>query len=252
MPAPNPFDLTGRTALVTGAGRGLGREISLGLAKAGAHVIVNGRDAAALEAVVATIADAGGSAEAAAFDVADTCAGEAFAAGRSQLDILVNNVGARDRRPLDQLDPDAFGRMLETNLTGAYALSRAVAGLMRAAGWGRIVNITSIAGPIARAGDPAYTASKGGLEALTKALAAELGPDGVTVNAVAPGPFATEINAEAASEPDTLAYLARRTALGRWGRPPEISGAVTFLCSDAASFVTGVTLPVDGGYLAHF
>lgn len=256
MPTPNPFNLTGRTALVTGAGRGLGREIALGLAAAGAHIVVNGRDPSVLATVVAEIVASDGSAEAAAFDVADTVAGETAVAAIAQrhghLDILVNNVGARDRRSLDEIDADAFRRMLESNLTAAYVLARAAAVPMRAARHGRIINITSIAGPIARAGDPAYTASKGGLEALTKALAAELGPDKITVNAVAPGPFATEINAEACTDADTLAYLSRRTALGRWGRPPEIAGAVVFLCSDAASFITGATLPVDGGYLAHF
>lgn len=123
---------------------------------------------------------------------------------------------------------------------------------MMAAGWGRILNVTSLAGPFARPGDAAYTAAKGGLAALTRALAAELGPYGVTANAVAPGYFVTEANAEMVADPETAAHLRRRTALGRWGRPEEITGAAVFLCSEAAAYVTGQVLAVDGGYSAHF
>lgn len=165
-------------------------------------------------------------------------------------------MGQRDRRSLDDFALDDIRRLLDVNLVAPLDLARRAAKLMpeanEARAGGRIINITSIAGPIARAGDVAYTTAKGGLDALTRALAAELGPRGITVNAVAPGYFATEANADMVADAGVADWLFKRTSLGRWGQPSEIGGAVVFLASAAASYITGQTLAVDGGYLAHF
>ena len=243
--------LVGRTALVTGASRGLGFAIAERLAVRGAQVWLNGRELSALEEARAAIA---GDCRILPFDICDDDATRAAIeemAGAGGIDILVNNVGQRDRRDLKDVVRADMTRMLEVNLVAPFDLARRAAAHMTRKGRGRIVNITSIAARIAR-GDVLYTASKGGLDALTRALAAELGPAGITVNSVAPGYFATEANSEMVADDETAAHLSRRTSLGRWGQPEEIAGAVAFLASDEASYITGQTLAVDGGYLSHF
>jgi gluconate 5-dehydrogenase len=250
------FSLQGRVALVTGAARGLGLVMAMSLARAGATVLLNGRAAARLEPGVATLRAQGLDAAPLVFDVADEAAvAAAFAAIERQhgrLDILVSNVGFRNRRPIEALSLDDMREMLEVNLTAPFGLAKRAAALMLPRRFGRLILVTSIAGPLSRAGDAAYTAAKGGLAALTRALAAEYGPLGITANAISPGFFATETNAERVADPAVQEFIEGRVPLRRWGRPEEIGGAAVFLASDEASYVNGHVLTVDGGMSASF
>ena len=250
------FDLGNRVALVTGAGQGLGLAISEALADAGAHVILNGRQVARLEAAAAQIRGKGGTASPLAFDVADpaeVAAGfERIGAAFGGLDILVSNVGIRHRFPLAEITGEDFHRVLDINLTAGFHLAQSAVALMVPRGRGRIVMVTSIAGPLGRANDAAYIAAKGGLAAFVRALAVEFGPYGITTNAIAPGYFATETNAAMVDDPEVEGFVRRRIPLRRWGKPGEIAGAAVFLASDAASYVNGHVLTVDGGLSASF
>ena len=247
------FSLKGKTALVTGAARGLGFEIAKGLADAGAQVILNGRNTVALDQAADLITAKGHGCATLAFDVSDQQAvDEAFSeikAAQGGLNILVNNVGQRDRRALEDFSMAEASRLMDTNLVASLYLAKKAAELMKAGD--RIINVTSIAGQIAR-GDVAYTASKGGLDALTRALSAELGPRGITVNGIAPGYFATEANAEMVADKSIARWLKTRTSLGRWGQPEEIAGLAVLLASPAASYISGQIIAVDGGFTSHY
>jgi gluconate 5-dehydrogenase len=251
------FSLAGRTALVTGSARGLGLEMARGLAQAGARVVLNGRDPTRLDLAAQELGGAGLDMRTSAFDVTDAAAAsqalDDLASGGTPVDVLVNNVGQRDRRGLDAIGPADLARLVDVDVISAFALSQRVAEtLIQRQVPGRIINVSSVLAQLGRAGDVAYSVAKAGLDGLTRALAVELGGHHITVNAIAPGTFATEANAELVADAQWRQWVGRRTALGRWGRPEEMAGVVVFLASDAASYLTGQTIAVDGGITTTF
>ena len=253
MSVMDAFALTGKTALVTGATRGLGREFARALTEAGADVVVHGRDEAAAKETAAEIEAVGRRAWVVLGDLTerssvDRIAAEAIEAVGGRLDILINNAGACIHRPALEVTDDEWAHVIDTNLTALWRLSQTVGAHMVARGSGSILNVGSISAQIVNRPQmqPAYNASKAAVHHLTKSLAAEWAPAGVRVNAVAPGYIKTDMSP--VDEPRFRRFWIEDSAQQRYATPSEVSPSVVFLASDAASFMSGTVLVVDGGY----
>ncbi|HEX8013184.1 MAG TPA: glucose 1-dehydrogenase [Casimicrobiaceae bacterium] len=246
-----PFDLSRRIALVTGAYRGLGFAIATGFARAGATVVLNGRKAAELDAAAAKLSAQGLAADASVFDVTDGSAVRAAVAAiqakHGPIDILVNNAGIQRRGAMVDFAQGDWDAIIATNLTAPFIVSQAVLPGMIEKKRGKIVHIASLMSDLARPSIVPYTAAKGGVRQLTRAMAVELAPHNIQVNAIAPGYFATEMNRALLDDAEFTAWVKRRTPAGRWGDPAEIGGLAVFLASSASDYVTGQILFIDGG-----
>src|SRR3954452_1861240 len=248
------FDLSGRTALVTGSSRGLGRAIAEGMAKAGARLIINGVDSKRVEQAVTEFRAAGHQAEGAAFNVTDepaiVAAFDDFDNKGIVVDIVVNNAGIQHRKPLVEFTTDEWRKVIETNLTSAFVIGREAAKRMIPRQRGKIVNIGSLASELARPTVGPYTAAKGGIRNLTRSMAVEWAASGIQANAIGPGYMLTDMNQALVDNPDFNAWLMSRIPSKRWGNPDELVGAAVFLASDASSYVNGQIIYVDGGMVA--
>ncbi|MCB1882845.1 MAG: SDR family oxidoreductase [Geminicoccaceae bacterium] len=253
-PRPNPFDLSGRTALVTGSSRGLGRAMAEGLAAAGARIVLNGVDPGRLAAAAGEMRAEGFDVRDARFDVCDeaavVAAFEGFDAEGLAVDILVNNAGIQFRKPMVDLATADWRRVIETNLTSAFVVGREAAKRMIGRGRGKIVNVGSLTSELARATVTPYTVAKGGIKMLTRGMAAEWGARNVQANAIGPGYMLTDMNEALINDPAFDAWVKGRTPARRWGRPDELAGAVVFLASPASDYVNGQIIYVDGGMIS--
>ncbi|MEB2847801.1 SDR family oxidoreductase [Rhizobiales bacterium RZME27] len=245
------FDLTGKTALITGSSQGIGLALARGLAEHGASVILNGRDEAKLDNAKKQLIADGFTVHSVAFDATDhasVAAGiERIEAEIGAIDILVNNAGMQHRSPLEDFPADKWEQLLTTNISTVFYVGQAVARHMIARGQGKIINIASVQSELARPGIAPYTATKGAVKNLTKGMSTDWAKHGLQVNAIAPGYFKTPLNQALVDNPEFSAWLEKRTPAARWGNVDELVGAAVFLSGKGSSFVNGHTLYVDGG-----
>jgi gluconate 5-dehydrogenase len=248
------FSLKGRTALVTGSSRGLGRAMAEGLAAAGATVVLNGSDPGRLASAATEMRAAGRTVHEARFDVTDEAAVKAaferFDSEGVEINILVNNAGIQLRKPMVDLATDEWRKVIETNLTSAFVIGREAARRMIPRGRGKVINIGSLTSELARATVAPYTVAKGGIKMLTRAMAAEWAEHGIQANAIGPGYVLTDVNQALIANPTFDAWVKGRTPSRRWGKPEELIGAAVFLASAASDYVNGQIIYVDGGMLA--
>ncbi|VTU28552.1 glucose 1-dehydrogenase [Variovorax sp. RA8] len=254
QPVLQNFDLSGRTALITGSSAGIGYALARGLAGAGARIVLNARNTDKLEQAAARLRDEGATVSTAPFDVTS---GEAVNAAIARIeaeigaiDILVNNAGMQRRAPLDQFEEAQWHELMKTNLDSVFLVGKAVAKYMILRGRGKIVNVCSVQSELGRPGIAPYTASKGAVKMLTKGMAIDWGPHGIQVNGLGPGYFKTELTDALVNNPEFTSWLVGRTPSRRWGDVQDLVGAAVFLTSDASNFVNGHILYVDGGVTA--
>ena len=247
--------LQGRVAVITGASKGLGKQMAESLAAEGAAVALVARNKELLDGVAAGIGQQGGKAEVIVADVTDESAVSDVARQVSEklgvCDILINNAGINNRKSVDEFTLDEWNEIVAVNLTAPFLMCRAFVPEMKKAGWGRIINMTSIMSHVSLPQRTGYSATKAGLLGMTRALALELAPWHITANGISPGPFATEMNRAIIDDPEKNAQFLARIPAGRWGKVEEIGRLAVYLCSEEAGFITGTDIVIDGGWLAQ-